>query len=152
MVSVSAIVFASVPTVCGPASVSPVPSRTAVSTRLHLGWEFVPSACMEALMQYFQAAEFSEEVSRFTAAPRSPSKNLMYSSSALLARPLNKELIRLVSELHNVASFLFLLFETHGLSTQTIKGYMSCLALVLCRTGNAESAYGIPGHCSGGLS
>ena len=37
-------------------------SRPAVSTRSHLGWKVVPSAFMEALMQYFQAAGFSEEV------------------------------------------------------------------------------------------
>ena len=33
---------------------------------------------MEALMQHYQAAEFSEEVSRTATAPRSPLTNCMY--------------------------------------------------------------------------
>ena len=47
--AVSGLVSASDPTVCGPTSVSPVPLRTVVSTRLHLRRELVSSACMEAL-------------------------------------------------------------------------------------------------------
>ena len=33
--------------------------------------------------------------------------------------------------------FLYSLFDTHGLSPQTIKGYRTCLALVHNRTGKA---------------
>ena len=40
--------------------------------------ESVPSARMEALMQPYQAAGFSEEVSRLGAAPRRPLTNRMY--------------------------------------------------------------------------
>ena len=36
-----------------------------------------------------------------------------------------------------IAAFLYELFDTHGLSPQTIKGYRSCLASVLSRTGKA---------------
>ena len=36
-----------------------------------------------------------------------------------------------------IATFLYKLFDTHGLSPQTIKGYRSCLASVLSRTGKA---------------
>ena len=38
-----------------------------------------------------------------------------------------------------IAAFLYELFDTHGLSPQTIKGYRSCLALVLSRTGKAAA-------------
>ena len=38
-----------------------------------------------------------------------------------------------------IATFLYYLFDTHGLSPQTIKGYRSCLASVLCRTGKAAA-------------
>ena len=38
-----------------------------------------------------------------------------------------------------IAAFLYYLFDTHGLSPQTIKGYRSCLASVLSRTGNAAA-------------
>ena len=37
----------------------------------------------------------------------------------------------------HIAAFLYELFDTHGLSPQTIKGYRSCLASVLSRTGKA---------------
>ena len=36
-----------------------------------------------------------------------------------------------------IAAFLYELFDTHGLSPQTIKGYRSCLASALSRTGRA---------------
>ena len=39
-----------------------------------------------------------------------------------------------------IAAFLYYLFDTHGLSPQTIKGYRSCLASVLSHTGNAAAA------------
>ena len=35
------------------------------------------------------------------------------------------------------ATFLYFLFDTHGLSPQTVKGYRSCLASILGRTGRA---------------
>ena len=76
MVAMSAVVSAPDPTVCGSTSFSPVSSRPAASTRLHLGRDVVPSVRMKALMQHFQAAGFSEEVSRLMAAPRgSPDNN-----------------------------------------------------------------------------
>ena len=37
-----------------------------------------------------------------------------------------------------IASFLFDLFDTHGLSPQTINGYRTCLGSVLNRTGKAR--------------
>ena len=37
-----------------------------------------------------------------------------------------------------IASFLFDLFDTHGLSPQTIKGYRTCIGSVLNRTGRAK--------------
>ena len=45
---------------------------------------FVPSARMEALRQQYQAAGFSEEVSRLAAAPKRPSTNRIYSDLARL--------------------------------------------------------------------
>ena len=44
----------------------------------HLGREVIPSARMEALMQHFQAAGFSEEISSLAAAPIRTSSNHMY--------------------------------------------------------------------------
>ena len=43
-----------------------------------IGRQVVPSACMEALMQHFQAAGFSKEVPRLAAPPRRPSINRIY--------------------------------------------------------------------------
>ena len=38
-----------------------------------------------------------------------------------------------------IAAFLHYLFDTYGLSPQTIKGYWSCLASVLSRTDEAAA-------------
>ena len=37
-----------------------------------------------------------------------------------------------------IASFLFTLFDTHSLSPQTVKGYRTCLGIVLNQTGKAK--------------
>ena len=76
-----------------------------------------PSVRMEALMQHYQAAGFSREVSKFAAAPtcRRPSTNRMYDDRWLR----------------------FTTWATGRGFDQTIKGYRSCLASVLSRTGRA---------------
>ena len=60
--------------VCGPPTILTVPPRPSVTTGICLERQVVPSACMEALMQHYQAAGFS----RLAAAPRRPSTNRMY--------------------------------------------------------------------------
>ena len=40
-----------------------------------------------------------------------------------------------------IAAFLYEFFNTHGLSPQTIKGYRSCSASVLSRTGKAAAVH-----------
>ena len=103
---------------CGPlAMILSVPQRPFVTTGLYLKRRFIPSACMEALMQHYQAAGFSREVSKFAAAPtcRRPSTNRMY----------DDRLLR------------FTTWATGRGFDQTIKGYRSCLASVLSRTGRA---------------
>ena len=60
---------------------------------------------------------------------------MMRGGFASLTGPQEKELIRLVQQL------LKYLFDTHGRSPQTIKGYRSCLASVLSFTGNAAKSY-----------
>ena len=67
-------------TLCGPPSVFPISPRSTVTTgtETHLGWKVVPSARMEALMQHYKAAGFSDEVSRLAAAARQPSTDRMY--------------------------------------------------------------------------
>ena len=95
---------------------------------------------MEALMQHYKAAGFSDEVSRLAAAPRRPSTNRMYDDKWLCftywaARegfdPLNPTAAQ-------IAAFLYSFFDTHGLSPQTIKGYRTCLESVLVRTGKSK--------------
>ena len=69
---------------------------------------------MEALMQHYQAAGFSKEVSKLAAAPRRPSSNRMYDDRWLTGTQ-GKDLIHLVPQLV-IAAFLYELFDTHGLS------------------------------------
>ena len=45
----------------------------------------------------------------------------------------------LVPTAAQIATFLYALYDTHGLSPQTIKGYRSCLASVLSHTGKAAA-------------
>ena len=59
LVAISAMVSTSDPTVTGAASVSPLPSRTAVLTRVHVGWEFVP--CREVSRAALPGRVGSEE-------------------------------------------------------------------------------------------
>ena len=83
---------------------------------------------------------FSDEVSRLAAAPRRPSTNRMYDdrwcrftrwAAGQGVDPLNPIAAQ-------VASFLFDLFDTHGLSPRTIKGYRTCIGSVLNRTGKTR--------------
>ena len=96
---------------------------------------------MEALMQYYKAAGFSREVSKLTAAPtcRRPSTNRMYDDRWLRFTnwATGRGFDPLGSTAAQIAAFLYELFDTPGVSLQTIKGYRSCLACVLSRTGRA---------------
>ena len=80
LVSVTNVVSTPNTIECGsPATILSVPQRPFVTTGLYLKRQVVPSARMEALMQHYQAAGFSREVSKFAAAPtcRRPSTNRM---------------------------------------------------------------------------
>ena len=103
-------------------------------------WKVVPSAGMEALMRHYKAAGFSDKVSRLAAAPRRPSTNRMYDDRWLrFARwAAGQGFDPLDPIAAQIASFLFTLFDTHGLSPQTMKGYRICLGSVLNRTGKAK--------------
>ena len=129
--------------VCGPPWIFSVPPRPTVTTGICLGRQVIPSACMEALMQHYQAAGFSKEVSRFAAAPRRPSTNKMYDDWRLrftsLIGPQDKEFIRFGPTDTEIATFPHYLFDSHGLSPQTIKGHRSCVASVLSHTGKAAA-------------
>ena len=121
---------------------TPLPSGSSVQagSEVRLRRKVVPSARMEALMRHYKAAGFSDEVSRLAAAPRRPSTNRMYDDPWLRFPrwaavqgfdPLDPTAAQ-------IASFLFDLFDTRGLSPQTIKGYRTCLGSVLNRTGKAR--------------
>ena len=75
LVAVTTVVSTLTTSVCGPPSILSVPRRPAVTTGICLERQVVPSARMEALVQHYQAAGFSREVSRFAAAPRRLSTN-----------------------------------------------------------------------------
>ena len=118
------------------------PSRSSVTTgpEVCLRQKVVPSARMEALMRHYNTAGFSDKVSRLAAAPRRPSTNRMYDDRWLrFARwAAGQGFDPLDPTAAQIASFLFTLFDTHGLSPQTVKGYRTCLGSVLNRTGKAK--------------
>ena len=142
LVAESVVVSTPTSLLCGTDITISLPSRSSVPAEpeVHFGKNVLPSARMEALMRRYNAAGFSQEVSRLAAAPRRPSTNRMYDDSWLrFARwaagqgfdPLNPSASQ-------VASFLFTLFDTHGLSPETVKGYRTCIGSVLNRTGKAK--------------
>ena len=116
------------------------PSSVPAGPEVHLRRKVVPSARMEALMRHYKAAGFSDEVSRLAAAPRRPSTNRMYDDRwRRFARwAAGQGFDPLDPTATQIASFLFDLFDTHGLSPQTIKGYRTCIGSVLNHTGRAK--------------
>ena len=116
LVAITTVVSTPAMIECGsPATILSVPQRPFVTTGLYLKRQVIPSACLEALMQHYQAAGFSREVSKFAAAPtcRRLSTNRMYDDRWLR----------------------FTTWATGRGFDQTIKGYRSCLASVLSRMG-----------------
>ena len=95
---------------------------------------------MEALMRHYKAAGFSDEVSRLAAAPRRPSTNRMYDDRwcRFVRWAAGHGFDPLDPTAAQIASFLFDLFNMHGLSPQTIKGYRTCIGSVLGRTGRTR--------------
>ena len=142
LVAVSVVVSTSTTSLCGTPSSSPLPSGSSVpaGSEVHLRRKVVPSARMEALMRHYKAAGFSDKVSRLAAAPRRPSTNRMYDDRwRRFARwAAGQGFDPLDPTAPQIASFLFDLFDAHGLSPQTIKGYRICIGSVLNRTGKAR--------------
>ena len=142
LVTVSTVVPTPTTSLCGTPVVSPIPSRSSVSAgpEVHLRRKVVPSARREALMRHYKAAGFSDEVSRLAAAPRRPSTNRMYDDRwrRFTRWAAGQGFDPLDPTAAQIASFLFDLFDTHGLSPQTIKGYRTCIGSVLNRTGRAK--------------
>ena len=91
-------------------------------------------------MQHYKAAGFSDEVSRLAAATRRPSTNRMYDDRwrRFTRWAAGQGFDPLDPTAAQIASILFDLFDTHGLSPQTIKGYRTCIGSVLNRTGRAK--------------
>ena len=140
--AVSTVVPTPTTSLCGTPAVSPVPSRSSVPAgpEVHLRRKVIPSARMEALMRHYKAAGFSDEVSRLAAAPRRPSTNRMYDDRwCRFSRwAAGQGFDPFDPTAAQVASFLFDLFDTHGLSPRTIKGYRTCIGSVLNRTGKTR--------------
>ena len=142
LVAETVLVSAPTSSLCGSPPVLSLPSRSSVpaGSEVCLGWKVLPSARMEALMRHYKAAGFSDAVSRLAAAPRRPSTNRMYDDRWLrFARWAAGQGFDLLDPTApQIASFLFTLFDAHGLSPQTVKGYRTCLGSVLHRTGKAK--------------
>ena len=85
-------------------------------------------------MRYYKAAGFSDEVSRLAAAPRRPSTNRMRFARWAAGQGFDP----LDPTAAQIASFSFELFDTHGMSPQTMRGYRTCIGSVLIRTGRAR--------------
>ena len=103
LVAVTTMVSTLTKSVCGPPSIISISLRPTYKTGICLEWQVIPSARMEALMQYYLAVGFSKEVCKLAAAPRRPSINRMYDDRGytLLNGSQGKDLIRLVPQLSN---------------------------------------------------
>ena len=125
LVSVTAVVSTPTSTLCGSPTVLSI-----VVYYLH-AWRL---SCNTRKQQ------ISDEVSRLAAAPRRPSTNRMYDvrwhrfthwATQEGFDPLNPSAAQ-------IATFLYSLFDTYGLSPQTLKGYRTCLGSVLNWTSKAK--------------
>ena len=114
-------------------------STTSVCVDHPTSFHTAETSCHNTDMQHYQAARFSKEVSRLAAAPKRQTECMTTGGFASLTGPQDRELIRLVPQLLKLPLLLYYLFDTHVLSPQTIKGYRSCLASVLNRTGKGAS-------------
>ena len=92
-----------------------------------------------SLMQHYQAAEFSKEVSRLAAAPIEDPPQIECTTTGGYASLTGYGFDLLGPTAAQIATFLYELFDTCGLSPQIIKGYRSCLASFLSRTGMAAA-------------
>ena len=126
--------------VCGPPTILSLPPRPNFTTGICLERQVIPSARMEAIMQHYV----------FTKQQDFQKKSL--DSPQLLGDPLQIECTTtggywatgqgfdpLGPTAAQIAALLYELFDTHGLSLQTIKEYRSCLATVLNRTGRTAA-------------
>ena len=142
VVAESVVVSTPTTPLCGSPPGLSLPSRSSVpaGSEVCLGRKVVPSARMEALMRHCKAAGFPDEVSRLAAALRRPLTNRMYNDQWLrFARwAAGQGFDSLDPTAAQIASFLFTLFDTRGLSPRTVKGYRTCLGSVLNRTGKAK--------------
>ena len=142
LVAESIVISTPTSSLCGTPPGLSLPSRSSLpaGSEVCLGRKVLPSARMEALMRHYKAAGFSDEVSRLTAAPRRPSTNRMYDNQWLRFTrwAAGQGFDPLDPTAAQIASFLFTLFDTHGLSPQTVKGYRTCLGSVLNQTGKAK--------------
>ena len=123
LVAVTTVVSTPATTECGAPMILSVPQRPVVTTGLYLERQVVPSAHMEALMQHYQAAGFSKEVSRLSAAPRRPSTNRMYDDRLLHFAnwATRKGFDPLGPTAGQIAAFLYKLSDTRGLSPQGLQ-------------------------------
>ena len=101
LVAITTMVSTSTTSLCGPPSLLSVQPGPTVTTGICLGRQVIPSASLEALMQYYQTAGFFFKVSRLVVAPRRPSTYRVYNDRWLrfLTGSQDKELIRLVPQL-----------------------------------------------------
>ena len=145
LVAKTAVVRTPTSSLCGSPPVLSIPSRSSVTTgsEVRLERKVAPSARMEALMRHYKAAGFSVEVSRLAAAPRRPSTNRMCDNRWLRFTrwATGQGFDPLSPTAAQIASFLFTLFDTHGLSPQSIKGYRKEGAVNFRRSGSTRTTY-----------
>ena len=112
---------------CGPPSHHSVPPQPTFTTGVCLGRQVIPYERMEALMQNYQAAGFSKEVSRLAAAPRRPSTKRMYDDRWLSFShwATGQGIEPLGPTAAQIAAFLYYLFDTHNLSPQRVQALFS---------------------------
>ena len=130
LVAITTVVSKST-TSCGQPSLLPVPPGPTVTTWICLGWQVLRG--LDAVMQHYQAAGFSKrsldsrQPLELAAAPRRPSTNRAWLRFTHWAAGQGTDLLGPTAA--QIATFLYYLFDTQGLSPHSIKGYRSCLGL-----------------------
>ena len=115
LVTITTVVSTHTTFVCGPT----------FTTGICLKRQVVALACIEALMQHYQAAGFSREISKLSAAPIRLSTNRMYDNRwpCFAKWATVQGFDPLGPKAAQIAAFLYDVIDTHGQSPQTIKGH-----------------------------
>ena len=137
---VSTVVPTPASTLCGPPTLFYIPPRSVVTTGFISDGKSYHLHALRFSSSIIKQQDFQKKYLGLLRATRRPSAIRMYDDRwiCFIHWAAGQGFDLLSNAAAQIAAFLYSLFDTHGLSPQTIKGYRTCLASVLNRTSKAK--------------